>query len=280
MPGTIEKLARFKWPESEGEVGADLKRSYVLEAETVRRAFLDVVWRIAKDGVTRDCLGYGAIAESKLAEALVAEMDLADGTVTTRKFANGAFATLVKMADLFATGAKFEDGAVTLAKLATAVGAYVIPPGAQAWFGGETAPAGWLPCDGGERLIADYPDLAGACGTRWGTAPSGPLYFKLPDWRGYFSRGWADAATTDPDKLTRTGGNHVGSTQGQKFGEHGGVGVTWQHRALATSFANQDFTAGALVMAYNTTPGAATVNANTGTETRPKNKAVLRIIKT
>lgn len=50
-------------------------------------------------------------------------------------------------------------------------------------FGGSSAPAGFLLCDGSEVSRETYADLFAVCGTRYGT-PSSNLVFKLPDVRG------------------------------------------------------------------------------------------------
>ena len=72
-----------------------------------------------------------------------------------------------------------KDGVVTNAKLAADA---KFPPGAMVDFGGTTAPAGWLLCDGSAQLITDYPALAAALGNSFGE-PTGTTFF-LPDCRG------------------------------------------------------------------------------------------------
>ena len=55
-----------------------------------------------------------------------------------------------------------------------------MPVGGLINFGGVTAPAGFLVCDGTEVAKATYPDLYGAIGDVWGVAVD-PLNFVLPD---------------------------------------------------------------------------------------------------
>ncbi|MFP5238201.1 MAG: phage tail protein [Acidobacteriota bacterium] len=88
------------------------------------------------------------------------------------------------------------------------------PIGMIAAFGMESLPAGcnWLPCDGAELTMADYPALYAAIGTSFGLAAE-PSKFKLPDLRGYFLRGWDNNAHVDPDATSRSSGDAVGSTQ-------------------------------------------------------------------
>jgi microcystin-dependent protein len=67
------------------------------------------------------------------------------------------------------------------------------PIGAVMQFGAKTPPAGWLLCDGRERLIADYPALYDVIGDEWGTPPSGSDYFVLPDSYNRSPYGWKPA---------------------------------------------------------------------------------------
>lgn len=285
MPGTVERISKFKWPETAGEVNADLKRSFVLDAETLRRAILDAVWRVAENGVTRECIGYAAIPESSLAVELQAVLGIAAKAVTTRKFATGVFTADVtgraKFAAEFVTAAKFALRSIPLEKLAGAVGAYRIPVGATAWYAAETAPVGWLACDSGERLIADFPALAAHLGTRYGTASNGPLWFKLPDQRGDFSRGWSSSATADPDRATRTAsavggasGNHVGSRQAAALKQHTHPIKVTTYKAQGGGTIQDGFP---LTSPTNVTW---TTQAMPVSETRPINQAFLKIIKT
>lgn len=275
MPGTVERVSRFKWPGATGEVNPNLKRSYVWEAETVRRAILDAVWRIAQNGVTRECLADGAVSESKFAAALVPDLSRQDGSVTVQKLGDGCLTAdatgRLKVEDLFATGAKFADRTITAACLATAVGAYAIPAGTMLWFAGETAPYGWLECNGQEQLVSTYPALAAACGTLWGTPAGGALYFKLPDFRGYFERGWAHEATTDPDKATRAGGDHVGSTQANQVKAH-------THEMHTLYFLSGTPTAVRPYMT-STNPYVIETEMTGGQESRPKNVSLMKIVK-
>ena len=48
----------------------------------------------------------------------------------------------------------------------------------------------------------------------------------LPDLRGMFLRGADEGSGNDPDRTARTGGDNVGSTQGENVGVHGHTGST------------------------------------------------------
>lgn len=271
MPGTVERVNRFVWPATSGETTPDLKRSFVWEAETLRRAVLDAVWRIAAGGVTRECLADRAISESKLETAVQSQVGLDDLTVTVLKFAAACLsadaAGRAKVQDGYLTAAKFADATITAGKLASAVGAYTIPAGTMLLFSGETAPAGWFECNGQEQRISDYPALAAACGTLWGTPAGGALYFKLPDFRGYFSRGWNHTASNDPDVATRVGGNHVGSTQQDAVKAH------------THPYAVRGVLGGTIMGRYVYVSSTQSTNSSGGGESRPINKALMKIIK-
>jgi hypothetical protein len=88
----------------------------------------------------------------------------------------------------------------------------------------ESEPPGWLKCDGSEKDVATYPQLAQLLGARYGAAPPGK--FRLPDYRGYFLRGWDPEQARDKDARAalREGaatGPHVGSKQDGNVGGHG-----------------------------------------------------------
>jgi len=93
-------------------------------------------------------------------------------------------------------------------------------------FAGETAPAGYLECDGSAVSRTTYSDLFTAIGELHGQG-NNTTTFNLPDLRGYFVRGWDHGATNDPDVATRaaatTGGaegDHIGSVQTPTMSSH------------------------------------------------------------
>lgn len=58
----------------------------------------------------------------------------------------------------------------------------IVPPGTIAAYGGTSAPAGWLACDGSAVSQATYPKLFAAIGTTYGPAVGGT--FTLPNLAG------------------------------------------------------------------------------------------------
>lgn len=67
-----------------------------------------------------------------------------------------------------------------------------LPVGAVVAVAGAIVPAGFAVCDGGTLSRADYPELFATIGTIYG-AGDGVSTFNVPDLRGYFIRGKADA---------------------------------------------------------------------------------------
>jgi microcystin-dependent protein len=70
------------------------------------------------------------------------------------------------------------------------------PAGAIAFVCQNTAPTGWIKANGATISRTAYSALFTAVGTTFG-AGDGSTTFKLPDLRGYFPRGWDDAAGVD-----------------------------------------------------------------------------------
>ena len=140
--------------------------------------------------------------------------------------------------------------------------------GSVIMFAGEVAPDGWFECNGAEYPIATYPLLFAAIGYLWGGLG---LNFKIPDMRGYFPRGWDHGASIDPDKLTRSGGDHVGSSQTGAVGPHKhNVNAGWNNGTDGN---------GQFPMLYTSGTSVCDTANNTGTETRPINKNLMFIVK-
>jgi microcystin-dependent protein len=99
-------------------------------------------------------------------------------------------------------------------------------------YGGDTAPAGYLMCDGTSYLRASYPNLfsgkPGSIGTKHGAVDS--THFNVPDYRGLVLRGANNGKVTglfDPDASARTAmsaggatGDSVGSVQDHQYKSH------------------------------------------------------------
>jgi len=183
-------------------------------------------------------------------------------TVTPAKL-NSAAAPTVVVADNEITTAKILDANVTLAKLAAVVQNALLPAGAVQAFAMNSAPTGWLAADGTAVSRSTYAALFTAIGTTYG-AGDGSTTFALPDLRGYFVRG----SGTNSDG---TAAGTFGSKQADDFKSHSHGNV----RKLSSDGA------GIASVAAGTAPATSTTftDSTGGTETRPKNIAMLYCIK-
>ena len=161
-----------------------------------------------------------------------------------------------------------------------------VPAGTVVPYAGRTAPSGWLECNGDRVAIAEHANLAAALyvgdannadadlvhgyktttGTGAETRSTTGTFIKIPDLRGEFIRGHAGArAAVDT-------GRKMGSAQADDYKAHshsvskGAVGGT---EGLAVG---NYYPYGA-----ETTTGTSPVTG--GTETRPRNIAMMYIIK-
>tara|TARA_R110000751_G_scaffold233801_2_gene334685 strand:- start:80 stop:1225 length:1146 start_codon:yes stop_codon:yes gene_type:complete len=89
----------------------------------------------------------------------------------------------------------------------------------------ETAPTGYLVCDGSAVNRATYADLFAVIGVTYGNG-NGTTTFNLPDYRGQFLRGLDEGSGTDPGAASRTDrgdgttGNFVGTKQSSEVVAH------------------------------------------------------------
>jgi microcystin-dependent protein len=168
-------------------------------------------------------------------------------------------------------------------------GAAFMPAGMIMPFAGSAAPAGWLKCNGAAISRTVYAALFAAIGTTFG-AGDGSTTFNLPELRSEFIRGLDDGRGVDA-------GRALGSAQGDTYLNHAHTGTYADHyhgvqSAVTYSSGPAGLNATGAANAQRTSPArysgqvegslAITVNASTtgGTETRPRNVAMLMCIKT
>jgi microcystin-dependent protein len=177
-------------------------------------------------------------------------------TVTPAKLNSAAAPTVV-----------VADGEVTVAKLAAAVQQLLVPAGAVQAFAMNSAPTGWLAADGNEYdKTGTYAALFAAIGTTYGetngSGGAGTSHFRVPDLRGYFVRG----SGTNSDS---TASGTFGVKQADELKSH-------THTVFAKGVnSNTNFAAGS----FPSGGQDLTTSATGGTETRPKNIAMLYCIK-
>jgi len=92
------------------------------------------------------------------------------------------------------------------------VGAITPPTGSVVMNAATTPPSGWLACDGSEINRATFANLFNVIGTTYGNG-NGSTTFTLPDLRGEFVRGWDDNRGVDT-------GRNLGSFQDEEFKSH------------------------------------------------------------
>ena len=141
----------------------------------------------------------------------------------------------------------------------------ICPTGSITMYGASVAPSGWLECDGSAISRTTYSSLFAIIGTTFGVG-DGSTTFNLPDLRGEFVRGWDNERGVDSDRV-------LGSSQEDELESHthpafgsGNIGSTYPY-----------------VYISNYTDDLSpirTVGATGGAETRPRNIALMYIIKT
>jgi microcystin-dependent protein len=182
---------------------------------------------------------------------------------TYNSFSDGETLTASKL------NANFTSIKAALSSFKTALDATT---GTISAYGGNTAPTGWLLCDGTAVSQTTYADLFAVIGCNFGCSGGN---FNLPDLRGRFLRGRDGGALRDPDSGTRTamstGGNtadNVGSVQVDELKSHT-HSANW---APGTGGANGS----PLDLLRNS---ISSTNATGGNETRPVNAYVNWIVK-
>lgn len=135
----------------------------------------------------------------------------------------------------------------------------------------NTVPAGYLKANGAEISRTTYSDLFSVIGTTFGVG-NGSTTFKLPDLRGEFIRGWDDGRGVDSGRI-------LGSWQADAFQGH------WHSVGSGGNEANMqvgsNFTAALKAATSTGFPISDGTNGTprTATETRPRNIALMAVIK-
>lgn len=138
--------------------------------------------------------------------------------------------------------------------------------GQVAWSAAAVPPAGWLECNGALVSRAAYAALFAVIGTTYG-AGDGSTTFKLPDLRGEFLRGWDHGRGVD-------NGRAFGSAQADAFKSH-------RHTLAAPDGGNESTPYEmwiSPISGQDKSDGAYT-NYTGGSETRPRNIAMMAVIK-
>jgi phage-related tail fiber protein len=137
------------------------------------------------------------------------------------------------------------------------------PAGQIIYVAMSSAPTGYLKANGAAISRSTYAALFAAIGTTFGVG-DGSTTFNVPDLRGEFIRGWDDSRGIDASRV-------FGSAQVDAFKSH-----THPYVNNGTGFDNPNNFAGTR---YNEYGNAEVTGATGGTETRPRNVALLACIK-
>lgn len=144
-----------------------------------------------------------------------------------------------------------------------------VPIGSVFAFAGTTAPSGYLECDGRNMNRSGNEALFNAIGTTFGNGLGQEGDFSLPDLRGEFIRGWSNGRTGVDE--TRT----FGSAQGDQVKQHSHTYIQTGGGATQAGGGNT----GTLSQNQNTGSYPLTANIVGDDETRPRNIAMMYIIK-
>lgn len=135
-----------------------------------------------------------------------------------------------------------------------------VPPGTVIYVARNTAPDGYIKANGAQVSRTVYADLFAAIGTTFG-AGNGTTTFTLPDLRGEFIRGWSDGRSVDT-------GRTFGSAQADELRSHTHFVTT-----ISTVSSGEEG------LRNGPQDGSASTTAFGGSETRPRNIALLAVIK-
>ena len=134
------------------------------------------------------------------------------------------------------------------------------PTGALLYFAASTAPTGFIKANGASLSTTTYADLFAIVAYTYGGSGAS---FTLPDLRGEFMRGWDDARGVDSGRVFGSAQTDLFKSHNHSYNLYGNVPAVTSNIAASSG-------------GYG---GANTVTSTGGTETRPRNIALLACIK-
>ena len=170
-----------------------------------------------------------------------------------------------------------------------------VPVGTILTFGASTPPSGFLECNGSAISRSTYASLFSILSTTHG-AGDGSSTFNLPDLRGQFVRGWDNSAGVDASRVfgstqTDQNKNHTHTTDSvtltggiRKISEGFGAGGSASGVFTKTADGNNTITGSSSTspvggVDFDGTHSHTISSSGGGTEARPKNVALMYIIK-
>jgi microcystin-dependent protein len=203
--------------------------------------------------------------------ATTAEINLLDGVTSTTAELNildGVTSTTAELnilGGVTATAAELNYSDGVTSAIQTQINNIVsMPSGSIVHVAMNTAPSGYLKANGAAVSRATYSALFTAIGTTFG-AGDGSTTFLVPDLRGEFVRGWVDDGSVDS-------GRAFGSAQSDEIKAH-------SHTMRTNSQSYGGGTSGQPVANSGITTASMSTGSTGGTETRPRNIALLACIK-
>ncbi|UXS05227.1 tail fiber protein [Agrobacterium tumefaciens] len=155
------------------------------------------------------------------------------------------------------------------------------PAGSITIWATETAPAGWLICNGAAVSRTTYAGLFAVLGGYYGTG-DGSTTFNIPDLRGLFVRGKDNGRGLDPNRTLGSYQDSDNKWHGHGVNDpghsHGGVQNGQASTGRSTAIDQPP-----AVYSFGSTWGATTgisIQGSGGNESRPRNIAMNYIIKT
>jgi phage-related tail fiber protein len=203
------------------------------------------------------------VADNVLATALAGDLPPLTGQALSFIRANAA-----------ENGGEFRTPAEVLGDIGAAPAVQGTPTGTIINVAMNTAPTGYLKANGATVSRSTYAALFAAIGTTFGVG-DGSTTFELPDLRGEFVRGWDDGRGVD-------GSRAFGSTQADELEAHNHIGGSKTFTSLANAYGVVSTDSGNISSFASGTFARELANTSTtgGTETRPRNIALLACIKT
>jgi microcystin-dependent protein len=228
-----------------------------------------------------DRLGRGGM-QANLNMGSFKVVSAADGTASTDLATKGqmdtATALLVPKAGGTMTGDLVLYGSAPATSASAAPKSYIdalllagLPPGVIFPYASSATPVGFLECNGAAVSRTTYAALFAAIGTTFGSG-DGSTTFNVPDLRGEFMRFYDHGRGVDSGRVF--GSAQSDATKDHTHNETGGGSFRVTRNGGSSEYSTL---AGTQIITSASTTG--TITGGGGTETRPRNVALLAIIK-